>query len=74
MKELASEIVQPLMLLINQSLERGEFPELMKLADVVPLFKSKDHGVDSNYRPISLLTTMSKIMEKVVYTGVYNSL
>ena len=46
----------------------------MKLADVVPLFKSKDRYVESNYRPISLLSTMSKVLEKVVYNRVYNFL
>ena len=46
----------------------------MKLADVVPLFKNKDRDVESNYRPISLLSTMSKILEKVVYNRVYTFL
>ena len=46
----------------------------MKLADVVPLYKSKEHYLETNYRPISLLTTISKILEKIVYCRVYTFL
>ena len=67
-------LVTPLCIIINQSLETGQFPSDMKLADVVPLFKSKDRSLETNYRPILLLSTMSKILEKVVYNRVYNFL
>ena len=46
----------------------------MKLAEVVPLYKSKEHFIETNYRPISLLTTMSKVLEKIVYQRVYSFL
>ena len=46
----------------------------MKAADVSPLYKSKEKYMVTNYRPISLLITMSKILEKVVYVRVYNFL
>ena len=46
----------------------------MKIAEVVPLFKSKDHREKSNYRPISLLLTISKLLEKIVYKRVYTFL
>ena len=52
----------------------GIFPDLMKVAEVVPLHMGKSPHIDSNYRLISLLTTMSKILEKVMYTQVYNFL
>ena len=52
----------------------GIFPDLMKLAEVVPLYKSKSRENETNYRPISLLTTMSKVVEKVVYERVYQFL
>ena len=61
-------------MIFNQSLQTGEFPNDMKLAEVVPLYKSKEHYFESNYRPISLLTTISKILEKVVYKRVYKFL
>ena len=52
----------------------GIFPEQMKLAEVVPLYKSKERYLISNYRPISLLITLSKILEKVIYKRTYQFL
>ena len=52
----------------------GEFPNIMKLAEIVPLYKGKEHYLEMNYRPISLLTTMSKVLEKIVYKRVYTFL
>ena len=70
-----SKIVSPLLCrLCNMSLTSGVFPDLMKVADVVPLHKGKSPHLESNYRPISLLTTMSKILEKVMYSQVYSFL
>ena len=74
LKELIPYLCEPLCLVINRSLESGVFPDLMKLAEVVPLYKGKAHDQETNYRPISLLTTMSKVMEKVVYKRVYDFL
>ena len=66
LKSLKSSLTYPMTLILNQSLETGTFPERMKL-EVIPLYKNKatDHLV--NYRPISLLMTMSKVLEKIVY-------
>ena len=64
----------PLSIIFNKSLEEGVFPEDMKLADVVPLFKSKDRNECTNYRPISLLLTISKLLEKIVYRRTYKFL
>ena len=46
----------------------------MKLAEVVPLYKGKEHYLEMNYRPISLLTTISKVLEKIVYQRIYSFL
>ena len=46
----------------------------MKLTEVLPLFKSGEHELITNYRPISLLMTISKILEKNVYSRVYTFL
>ena len=46
----------------------------MKKAEVVPLYKGGDRLTASNYRPISLLLTISKLLEKLVYKRVYNFL
>ena len=56
------------------SFTTGEFPKLRKTAKVVPLFKKGDPLVCSNYRPISLPPTFSKICEKCVYKRVYSFL
>ena len=47
---------------------------MMKLAEVVPLYKGKEHFLEMNYRPILLLTTISKVLEKIVYQRIYSFL
>ena len=67
LKELHLVIIYSLMLIFNRSLEEGVFPQLMKQADTVPLYKAKSILDCNNYHPISLLLTLSKVLEKVVY-------
>ena len=74
LKKLLPALVGPLTIIFNRSLIEGVFPEAMKKADVVPLFKSKDHQESNNYRPISLLLTLSKLLEKIMYKRTYNFL
>ena len=74
LKSLKHEIVTPLEKIINLSLETGTFPTLMKYAEVVPLYKGKEKDLSVNYRPISLLVMISKILEKIVYMRMYNFL
>ena len=54
LKKLKISISAPLETIFNKSIEEGVFPERMKLADVVPLHKSKGPLECTNYRPISL--------------------
>ena len=70
LKSLKDSLTYLLMLIFNQSLHTGVFPKKMKLAKVIPPYKNKamDHLV--NYQPISLLMTMSKVLEKLVYKRV----
>ena len=74
LKQLSSSLLKPMTICVNKSLLEGLFPNIMKLADVYPLFKSKDKSDTNNYRPISLLLTLSKLLEKVVYEKVYQFL
>ena len=60
--------------IINLCYETGEFPELLKLAKVIPLHKKESILNFMNYRPISLLSVFSKIYEKTIYTRVYSYL
>ena len=71
LKQLCNCILEPLEIIFNQSMLQGEFPELMKNADVSPLYKSKLECEPNNYRPISLLLTISKILEKLIYQRTY---
>ena len=74
LKQLHTSIVQPLVIIFNKSLTEGKFPDLMKLADIVPIHKAKEKYLTTNYRPISLLITISKLLEKVMYKRTYNFL
>ena len=57
----------PLCVVLNRSLETGVFPDKMKVAKVHALLKSGDPNHKDNYRPISLLSVMSKVLERFVY-------
>ena len=74
LKALQSSLSFPLCYIINQSLLEGKFPKKMKWAEVIPLYKGKSMDLTINYRPISLLITMSKVAEKVMYTRLYSYL
>ena len=50
----------------------GIFPEKLKIAKVKPLYKKGDKCCFNNYRPISILPTISKVFERVMYTQLYN--
>ena len=73
--KLASDIVAvPLSILCNLSFSEGVFPNCMKNAKVIPLFKTGSKTELSNYRPISLLSCLSKVMEKLIYSRLINYL
>ena len=74
LKELKFVLAKPLTDLFNKSMSQGCFPSAMKLSEVVPLHKGKSRMLPENYRPISLLVTISKVLEKLVYKRVYNYL
>ena len=63
-----------LSVIINQSLYTGIFPDKLKVAKVLPLLKKGDNWLMENYRPISLLSTLSKVFERVVFEQMYEYL
>ena len=65
-KRIKDVLIKPLTLLISQMLSSGHFPSQLKISRVIPLFKSGDPELFSNYRPISLLPSLSKIFERVI--------
>jgi len=65
-KASCDSIINPLSDLKNRSLQIGCFPKALKIAKVIPFFKSGDNSTPSNYRPISILPCFSKIFEYVI--------
>ena len=72
LKFISNDIINTLTLIINQSLCTGIFPNALKIAKITPIFKKGDPHLTDNYRPISLLPVISKILEKVVFLQVYD--
>jgi hypothetical protein len=72
LKFVALEIGTPLAHIFNLSLNSGTFPELLKKSRIVPLHKQGPKDNCDNYRPIALLSTISKILEKFVATRLVN--
>ena len=74
LKALSKSISYLLEIIFNQSILQAVFQDLMKVPEVILLYKGKDQDEVVNYRPISLLITVSKLLEKIVYKHVYNFL
>lgn len=58
---------KPLEILFNYSIETGVVPDKFKIARVIPIFKNGKKTCTNNYRPISLLSVFTKILEKLMY-------
>ena len=56
---------------INRCINNGIFPNNLKNANIIPTFKKKERMHKTNYRPISILPTLSKVYEKVIYHQIY---
>ena len=74
LKKASAGLVAPLTHLVNLSLATGVYPNVFKTAQVLPLYKKGDKSLISNYRPISILPVISKVLERVVYNRVYRFL
>lgn len=66
LKHCKNSLTLPLTCIVNKSLSQGQFPSALKLAKVFPKHKTGSKTIVSNYRPISIIPTFSKILEKVV--------
>ena len=73
-KENAHLIAAPIVQLFNQSVSQGTFPNVLKAARIIPIFKKGSKTDSSNYRPISLLNIFSKIFEKIMKIYLVNFL
>ena len=66
-KQCKDIILDPLLHIYNQSFQKGIFPEQLKVAKVTPIYKKESTHLFTNYRPISILSVFSKILEKLMH-------
>ena len=67
LKEVMSEISEPLSFIFNLCTSQGHFPVELKSGCITPTYKKGEHNNMENYRPICSLSQFSKIFEKVIY-------
>ncbi len=72
LREAAHELSVPLSNYYNRLLSASHFPSSWKLANVAPIFKKSDPSNPQNYRPISLLSCIGKLMERCIHKALYN--
>ena len=72
LKEGRKAICRSLCILFNLSLSFKKVPSCWKKSNVVPIFKKVNPSIVENYRPISLISTLSKTMERIIFKYVYN--
>ena len=67
LKHLKQEVIKGLVIIFNKSFKEGYFPELLKIANVIPIYKGDDPTNPRNYRPISLPIVFDKLPEKLMF-------
>ena len=70
-KKCFGSLCEPLEYLFNLSMEKGVFPDDLKIARVTPVYEGENSSDVSNYRPISVLTCFSRILERTMYNRLY---
>lgn len=72
-KQLGDSLCKPLCILFNQTIQTGSIPSSWKQSYINPIYNGKGHASDpSNYRPISVPSCLSKMLEKIVFKYVFN--
>ena len=74
LRAVSKTISEPLAVSFNQSFSEGIFPQAWKMAGLIPIPKTGDKTLPSNYRPIALLSNISKIQERMAIKNLYNHL
>ena len=71
--KLAVDVISPILANIyNCCIATGCFPDILEIAEVIPIYKAGAKNICSNYRPISIISLFSKIFEKCLYIQLYN--
>ena len=63
----SEELAEPMTYIINNSINKGTVPDLLKISCITPIFKNGNKTDPANYRPISILPSFNKILERVIY-------
>ena len=74
LKQSVNIILTPLTHVLNNSLLQAHVPSNLKMAKVIPIYKKKEKTAPGNYRPISLLSVLNKILEKLMHKRLYSFL
>ncbi|KAK3103021.1 hypothetical protein FSP39_015814 [Pinctada imbricata] len=74
LKELSDQLAPALTRIYRESLTTGELPDDWKMAHIVPIFKKGDKSKASNYRPVSLTSICSKLMEHILHSNIITHL
>ena len=72
LKIICKYIAEPLAHIINLCITQAIWPDALKKAEIVPIFKSGDKHNPVNYRPISLISNIAKVFEKILYNRIYD--
>ena len=61
-------LIAPILVeIFNRCINQGIYPEILKIGKITPLFKNGDKAIDDNYRPITVLTQINKLFEKLIH-------
>ena len=74
LKAVAKEVSVPLNILFNRPFREGKFSDIWKYSNVIPIPKKGDSSDPSNFRPVSLLSNVAKLQERIVFKNIYNFL
>ena len=72
LKTLVEHITEPLVHIFNNCIEMAIWPNELKMTEVIRIHKSKEKHIVTNYRPISLISNLAKILEKVIHNRITN--
>ena len=73
-KGVSKTVSKPLCILMDSPFDEGIFPDILKLANIIPICKIGDKSQPSNYRLVALLSCIGKLQERIVFKNLYNFL